>query len=124
MRFALVLAGGGVGSALRYLLGNAIAGQFGAGFPWGTFVINIVGSFLIGLIATFADESGNIGPSLRVFLVVGVLGGFTTFSAFSLESLRLMEDGQAVRAIGYIGGSGVLAILAAAIGVWSARASL
>lgn len=123
MRLALVIAGGGFGSALRYLLGNAIGGQFGAGFPWGTLVINVAGSFLIGLIATLADESGGIGPSARVFLIVGVLGGFTTFSAFSLESLRLMEDGHVVRAIAYIGGSGTLAILAAVVGVWSARAS-
>ena len=83
----------------------------------------LAGSFLIGILATLADEPGSIGPSLRVFLVVGLLGGFTTFSAFSLESLRLIEDGQLGRALLYIGASGGIAILAAALGVWTARAS-
>jgi CrcB protein len=123
MRVALVIAGGGLGSALRYLISTLFASQFGGGFPWATLTINVAGSFLIGILATLADEPGSIGPSLRVFLVVGLLGGFTTFSAFSLESVRLIEDGQLGRALLYIGGSGSLAILAAALGVWTARAS-
>ncbi|MBA4179435.1 MAG: fluoride efflux transporter CrcB [Anaerolinea sp.] len=123
MRLALVIAGGGLGSALRYLVGSVVASHAGSGFPWGTFAINVAGSFLIGIIATLADEPGSVGPSARVFLVVGVLGGFTTFSAFSLETVRLLEDGQVTRALVYIGGSAGLAIFAAALGVWSARAS-
>ena len=91
MRVLLVLAGGALGSAARYLVAVWMVNRFGPDFPWGTLTVNVVGSFLIGLIATLADELGSIGSEARVFLIVGVLGGFTTFSAFSLETLRLLE---------------------------------
>lgn len=124
MRLLLVMAGGGLGSAARYIAGNLIVHQLGTAFPWGTLSINVLGSFFIGLIATLADESGAIGANARVFLVVGVLGGFTTFSAFSLESWRLFEETADVRAVAYIAASGAVAITAAAFGVLVARASM
>lgn len=124
MRLLLVMAGGSLGSAVRYLVGNLVVHQFGPSFPWGTLSVNVVGSFLIGLVATLADESGSIGPHGRVFLVVGVLGGFTTFSAFSLESWRLFEEGADFRAMAYAGVSMTVTILAAAFGVWTARAGI
>jgi CrcB protein len=124
MRLLLVMAGGSLGSAARYLAGNLAVHQFGTAFPWGTLTINILGSFLIGLTATAADEAGVIGPYARVFLVVGVLGGFTTFSAFSLESWRLFEESADFRALAYIAASGAIAILAAATGVAVARVSI
>jgi fluoride exporter len=91
VRLLLVLLGGALGSGGRYLVAVWMADRFGHAFPWGTLTVNVAGSFLIGLLATLADEAGKLGPGPRAFLVVGVLGGFTTFSAFSLETLRLVE---------------------------------
>ena len=117
MQLLLVLLGGGIGSAARYLTGVWITERLGAAFPWGTLVVNVVGSFLIGLIATLADERGRLGPDLRLFLVGGVLGGFTTFSAFSLETLRLLDGREPLRAVLNVLGSVVLAFAAAALGI-------
>lgn len=122
MRLALVIAGGGLGSAARYLVGIWMVAHAGTGFPWGTFTVNLAGSFLIGLVATLADEAGTIGPDTRLFLIAGVLGGFTTFSAFSLESWRLVEQGDVARAMLYIGGSVGLGLAAAIGGMALARA--
>ena len=121
MRLSLVLLGGALGSAGRYLVSVWMAGRFGDDFPWGTLVVNVVGSFLIGLLATLADEAAWFGPEVRVFLVAGLLGGFTTFSAFSLETLRLVEDREIVRAAFYMVGSVVLSITAALLGVAAGR---
>lgn len=99
MRWLIVLLGGGAGSLARYLTSTWMANRFGAVFPWGTFTVNVAGSFLIGLLATLADERGMLGPQVRLFLVVGVLGGFTTFSSFSLESWRLAEQGELTPAL-------------------------
>jgi len=82
VRLFIVLVGGAIGSSARFLLATWMAASFGAAFPWGTLTVNVVGSFLIGVIATLADEVGSIGPDARIFLVVGVLGGFTTSPAF------------------------------------------
>ena len=117
MRLLLVLAGGALGSGARYLVSVWMAERFGVMFPWGTFAVNVAGSFLIGLIATLADDLGRINPETRVFLVAGVLGGFTTFSSFSLEALRLVEGREAVRAVLYAAGSVTLGLAAAALGV-------
>jgi CrcB protein len=117
MRLMLILAGGAVGSAARYLVTIWMAAWLGATFPWGTLVVNVAGSFLIGLIATLADEFGSIGPQARVFLVVGVLGGFTTFSSFSLESLRLVEQHELPRAAMNVLGSVLLGFAAALLGI-------
>jgi fluoride exporter len=117
----LVLVGGALGSAARYLVSTWMADRFGAGFPWGTLVVNVAGSFLIGIIATLADEAGSIGTSGRVFLVVGVLGGFTTFSSFSLETLRLADQSEVARAFANIAVSLVLGLTACFIGIVAAR---
>src|SRR5437762_636973 len=109
MRLLLVLAGGALGSGARYLVSLWTLDRFGGAFPWGTLAVNIAGSFLIGLLATLADEGGRIGPEGRVFLVAGVLGGFTTFSSFSLETVRLAEQNEIVRAGLNVIGSVVLA---------------
>lgn len=88
MNLLLVALGGAMGSAARYGVGLAAARVFGAAFPWGTLIVNVVGGFAMGALAA------RMGPStenLRLLLGVGVLGGFTTFSAFSLDTLRLME---------------------------------
>lgn len=99
----LVMAGGAVGSALRYLLGR-FAGQMlpGALWPWGTFGANVIGGFAMGLLAgTLLRFNTGAGEPLRLLLGVGVLGGFTTFSSFSLETVLMIERGQPGMALGY-----------------------
>ena len=92
-RLILVAAGGAIGSALRYLVATAALAWPGPGFPWGTLVVNLVGSFLIGLVQSLASESLVLGEEARLFLATGVMGGLTTYSAFSYETVRLMERG-------------------------------
>jgi CrcB protein len=116
-RVALVAAGGAVGSVARYLVALWTAQQFGATFPWGTLSVNVIGSFLIGLLATLADELGAMGPDVRVLLIVGVLGGFTTFSSFSLETLRLAEQHELARTAAYFCASIALSFAAAIAGI-------
>jgi fluoride exporter len=122
MRLLLVLVGGALGSGARYLAATALAARFGQTFPWGTLAVNVSGSFLIGLIATLADEAGSIGPNGRLFLIVGVLGGFTTFSSFSLETLRLAEERELGRAALNVAGSLALGFSAAVLGIAVGRA--
>jgi CrcB protein len=92
-RLILVAAGGAIGSALRYLVATAALAWPGPGFPWGTLVVNLVGSFLIGLVQALASESLVLSEEARLFLATGVMGGLTTYSAFSYETVRLMERG-------------------------------
>jgi CrcB protein len=98
-----------------------MANRFGAAFPWGTFTVNLTGSFLIGFLATLADERGLIGPQTRLLLVVGILGGFTTFSSFALETWRLAEPGDLTVGLLNMAGNVVLGLLAAVLGVAAGR---
>jgi len=123
MRLVLVLVGGGLGSAARYLVSTWTGEHFGTAFPWGTLTVNLVGCFLIGLLATLADEAAAVGPEARVFLVVGVLGGFTTFSSFALDTLRLGEHDQAARAVVYVCISVGIGLLAAVAGIAVGRSA-
>jgi CrcB protein len=93
-----VALGGAFGCAARYLAGAWIVSRLGAGFPWGTFFVNVTGSFLIGVVLVFA-EGGALPAGARLFLAIGLLGGYTTFSTFSYETLRLMADGDVVAAL-------------------------
>jgi len=97
MRTYLYIAvGGGLGSVLRFWLSGVLAQRFGETFPVGTLAVNVSGSFVIGLIATLSGTEGRwlAGSELRQFLMLGVLGGFTTFSSFSLQTLNLAREGQ------------------------------
>ncbi len=96
----LVMAGGALGAGARYLFGIAAAGAFGLDFPWGTWGVNIIGGLLMGLLATVVPLSAN-SESWRLFLAVGVLGGFTTFSAFSLELFNMFMRGEAALGAAY-----------------------
>lgn len=89
----MVMLGGAVGSLARYALGTAIMNRVSGRFPAGTVIINISGAFLIGFIMTFLTERWSPHPNLRLLLVVGFLGGYTTFSSFEWETLGLMRDG-------------------------------
>ena len=93
MNLLLVGLGGGIGAESRYLLGGWLHGQLGDGFPWGTFAVNALGSLMIGLVFGLAQR-GSLPPAATLFLAVGVLSGFTTFSAFSYETMRLLANGN------------------------------
>jgi CrcB protein len=89
----LVAAGGAIGSVLRYLVAMLALAWLGPAFPWGTMLVNLVGSFLIGVVQALAAEGLVLGEDARLFLSTGVMGGLTTYSAFSYESVRLFETG-------------------------------
>jgi CrcB protein len=107
---------------LRYAVGTAVVQRFGPGFPLGTLAINLLGSFLIGVVIELAQTRAlGMTVEARTFLAVGVLGGFTTFSSFSYESLTLLREGAPGLAAAYVAGSVILGILAAFAGVVLAR---
>jgi fluoride exporter len=108
----LVGAGSALGGILRLLIGKSIMQFFQYPFPLGTFIINITGSFLIGLLYALYGKSGNLSPAALLFLATGVCGGFTTFSAFSYENLLLLRSGNYMMALVYIAGSIVIGLLA------------
>jgi CrcB protein len=109
-----VAFGGALGSLARFWVGAAVMALTGPRFPWGTLLINVVGSAVIGLAAGLSLGGGRLAmqPDLRIFLMVGVCGGFTTFSAFSLQTLELLQAGEVWPAAGYVVASVVLCILA------------
>ncbi len=107
----LIFIGGGLGSMLRHLVNQACAVVLGVNFAWGTLFVNILGSFAMGLLAGWFAFRSEGGELLRLFLATGILGGFTTFSAFSLDALLLWERGQTTAAVIYSGGSVVVAII-------------
>lgn len=111
----LVAVGGATGSVARYLTGLAMTRLFGSAFPWGTITVNIVGSFIIGLLTELIARKFSAPLELRLLLVVGFLGGFTTFSSFSLDTMALFERGEGLTAFVYVAAS-VLLSLAAAFG--------
>ena len=92
-RYLMVLVGGGVGALMRYIAGMTIAARIGGRFPLGTLVINVTGSFLIGILMPLLTERFQPHPNWRLLLVVGVLGGYTTFSTFEYETFRAVQDG-------------------------------
>jgi fluoride exporter len=92
-RVLLVALGGAIGSSLRYLVATVALAWLGPALPWGTLVVNLAGSFAIGLVQPLATESLVLGDETRLFLTTGVMGGLTTYSAFSYETVRLMETG-------------------------------
>jgi fluoride exporter len=92
--YFLVFAGGGLGAALRYWVSGIVHGRFGGGFPLGTLSVNVLGCIAIGLLMSLLEERFLVYPGLRIFLTVGVLGGFTTFSSFSYETIAMLREGQ------------------------------
>jgi CrcB protein len=116
---AAVALGGALGSLARYAVGVYARGHW-PGWPWGTLAVNVIGSLLIGMLfALFADRA--TPEWLRLGLVTGVLGGFTTFSAFSLETMELLRTDGVVGAGGYVLASLVLGLGACALGIWATR---
>ena len=118
--YLLVFLGGGLGAMARHGVNRLGLAQLGPGFPWWTFGVNVAGSFAIGLLAGLfgALETGH---HARLFLVTGFLGGFTTFSAFSLDALTLWERGAGLQSGLYVFGSVILSLIAAALGLMLSR---
>jgi CrcB protein len=121
--FIWVAIGGAAGSCLRYwvslLLGPITAAH---GFPWATFTANALGSLGLGLVFVLAEDRSLFGADLRLLLGTGVLGGFTTYSAFNLEAIGLMQSGGWGRAVLYMGGTVVVCLIAGALGLIIGRA--
>jgi CrcB protein len=124
MQTKIILAigiGGGLGSLARHYLSSAIYQLTGPTFPWGILVVNVLGGFTMGLIVELSALKLNLSPELRAFLTTGVLGGFTTFSAFSLDAALLIERGDWLNAGSYMVGSVVLSVAALFAGLWLVR---
>jgi fluoride exporter len=121
MRLLLIALGGAVGASLRYGVGVGVSRLAGVGFPFGTLAANLLGSFLLGLLMEAAPERPIAGVPAKLVLGTGLLGGFTTYSSFNLETLRLAEQGQVGRAALYVGVTGVACLLAGAAGMGLAR---
>jgi fluoride exporter len=115
-RYLVVLAGAGLGGLTRYALGTWIMARSGGRFPLGTFLINISGSFFIGLFMTLLTERLQPHPNWRLFLVVGVLGGYATFSSFEYETLQAVRDGERWMGLLYVAGSVLLGYVAVWLG--------
>jgi fluoride exporter len=113
-----IAIGGALGSIARYWCSGVIARLIGETFPWGTLLVNVLGSFIIGFFATLTGPDGRIfvGSTARQFVMVGLCGGYTTFSSFSLQTLNLMNDGEWLRAGGNIVGSVMLCLVAVWLG--------
>ncbi len=124
MKWLLLLLGGGLGAMLRFALAVWIHERVGVHFPWGTLAVNVAGCFGIGVVATLADEHTLVSPALRLFLVTGLLGGFTTFSAFGMETWQLIEDGHALTAMGNAMANVVAGLAAVIAGVAITRGVL
>jgi len=116
MNYLFVALGGALGSVLRFWLSTQFERRLGEAFPWGTIAVNVTGSFLIGLCFALKDAAGQplLGPSARALVIVGVLGGYTTFSAFSLQTLNLFRNGQPGLAAANI----LLSVFACLLAVW------
>ena len=119
---AAVAVGGALGSVLRYLVSSWFLTRVGTGFPWGTFVINVSGSLLIGIVLQLALSRAGLNPYLRLFFATGILGGYTTFSTYAFEIYNLSTSAPPVQSVGYALGSVVAGVAAAYAGTLLARA--
>jgi len=117
-----VALGGAIGSLVRYFVAGAIQSAAWPGFPWGIFAVNISGGFIMGVIVELSALKLQLTPEVRAFLTVGILGGYTTFSTFSLDSALLIERGAYLSAGAYMAGSAILSVLALFAGLFLVRA--
>ena len=126
----LVFFGGGIGAVCRFLTTTHIGARFGSVFPWGTLTVNTIGSFLMGLIMgvliLLVEQRGSLAISepARLLLTVGFLGGFTTFSSFSMETMSLLRGGDTFYALLNIGINVILGLLAVGLGLFLARVAV
>ncbi len=120
-KYLAVAAGGALGAVVRYYLGGTVLARAAAPFPTATFVINVTGSFVIGLFLTLATERVNVSPHLRLAVAVGFVGAYTTFSTFEYETAKLIEEGDVTRALLNVVLSFVAGLLAVWLGIFVAR---
>jgi CrcB protein len=116
MSYLWIALGGALGSVARFWCSGFVARHFGETFPWGTLFVNFVGSFLIGFFATLTDPNGRflVAPSFRQFFMIGICGGYTTFSSFSIQTLNLLRDGEWL----YAGLNALLSFVGCMLAVW------
>ena len=117
----LVMLGGAIGAGFRYHVGRIALQQMGAGFPWGTLIVNLLGGLLMGILAAIVVSDGPADRPLWMLLGVGVLGGFTTFSAFSLDVFTMLQRNDFGIAAAYAGASVAGSVMMLVIGFWLAR---
>ncbi len=113
----LIGLGGGVGSIARFLCQRTVYSWYPHGFPFGTLIVNVVGCFLIGFLFSFMEKNNLVKPGLKLLLVTGFCGGFTTFSAFAAENIQLLKDGRLLYFFIYIIASVALGLLATFFGI-------
>ena len=121
--FLIVMLGGAIGAGFRYHLSRVATDQLGQVFPWGTWIANLLGGFLMGMLVAVALHDGKASDPLMLFLGVGVLGGFTTFSAFSLEVVGMIERGDLAVAAAYAVSSVAGSVALLFVGLWLGRAT-
>ena len=124
LHLAIVAAGGAIGASLRHLVGMLSLRLAGREFPWGTLAVNLVGCLAMGLFIGIAARRLGLSNELRLFVATGILGGFTTFSAFSLDAVLLWERHEHLLTALYVGGSVALAIAGLVLGLWIMRTAL
>ena len=124
MMILSVAAGGALGAVLRYSFNLMTIALLGHSFPWGTLLVNALGSFLMGVLVTIFALSWTPSVETRAFLTIGLLGAFTTFSTFSLDAVTLWEQGNSVQALGYTIGSVVLSIVGLVAGIMIVKAAI
>ena len=122
MKWLALMAGGGFGAILRYALSISVDQRMAASFPLGTFAVNVLGCFVMGILATWLDQRGISSPTVRLFWVTGLLGAFTTFSTFSFETMKLIESGKMLHATAKAAVSVVACVFAVMAGIAVARA--
>ena len=121
MKVMCIAAGGAAGAVARYAVGGAVHRWAGNDFAWGTLCVNLAGSFLIGVLAATFDQA-SLSPNLKLGLMTGLLGAFTTFSAFSLETVGMLDEGRWAHAAANVGGSCAIGIAMVVAGMFTARA--
>ena len=119
---AATAAGGAVGAVMRLLVSTWFLARVGTGFPWGTFTVNVTGAFAVGIVLQLAATRSGFSPYLRVFLATGILGGYTTFSAFAYETYGLGAAGLTVQSVAYAAGSVLAGLAAVCAGITLVRA--
>jgi len=121
---AVIALGGALGAVARYGVSIGTAQIFGAGFPWATLIVNVIGSFLMGIVVAKLAQTVAVSQELRALVTVGFLGAFTTFSTFSLDAITLWERGDILHAFAYVVSSVLLSITALFLGLWIMKAGI
>ena len=121
LSIVFVAIGGGIGATTRYLVSTWAAARFGSTFPYGTLIVNVVGCFIIGAFMSIATEKLIVNPYWRLFIAVGFLGGLTTFSSFSFETLRLLEEADIMQAFANVGLNVLVGLTATWLGIAAAK---